>query len=453
MTRNRRVVLAALSVETVAAVSAVVYGHLAIVAVAVLYWIDLLFLMGRVGVQRLFARRTRGVEILRLLLPFRLLKHKRGAVTLTDRLPPVYPKNLPVAMATLWWGLPISVPIVAVAAFTIPGAFWSNPATPLLLVAGTLAAAAKSWLILQEYAATGAHERESPLAVNPWKRLALFVFYGGILYLATDFTASLVTDNGVESPRSSAIAVALLLVVLRLAYSVRVSRTRFGTDSGVENRDREVEEAEDGMLSWLRSGIAPEQETAILAPPSTPDRRPFETVEPESRSIRLAGVLNALAAGLVVDDRLSDAGLNLRVLVILLFLFSLLFLLDGSVIPFLFLSGCLFGLLAVLAVLSILHMRLALGGVEYRFHDTEVVAYDSNLGEPQWAVPYDCIRDISVETGTFGAPLWADTGTVSFERVDTPPEDALDDREPRSSIAFVPDPERVAELIRSRGGR
>ena len=452
MTRNRRVIIAALSVETVAAVSAVVYGHLAIVAVAVLYWIDLLFLMGRVGVQRLFARRTRGIEILRLLLPFRLLKHKRGAVTLTDRLPQVYPKNLPVAMTNLWWGLPISVPIVAAAAFTIPGAFWSNPATPLLLVAGTLAAAAKSWLILQAYAATGAHERESPLAVNPWKRLALFVFYGGILYLATDFTASLVTDNGVESPRSSAIAVALLIVVLRLAYSVRVSRTRFGTDSG-KSQDREIEQDSTGMLSWLRSRIAPEQETAVLAPPSTPDRRPFETVEPESRSIRLAGVLNALAAGLVVDDRFSDAGLNLRVLGILLFLFSLFFLLDGGVIPFLLLNGCLFGLLAVLSVLSILHMRLALGGVEYRFHDTEVVAYDSNLGEPQWAVPYDRIRDISVETRTFGAPLWADTGTVSFERVDNPPEDALDNREPRSSIAFVPDPERVAELIRSRGGR
>jgi len=452
MTRNRRVILAALLVETVAAVSAVAYGYLAIVAVAILYWIDLLFLMGRVGVQRLFARPTRSIEILRLLLPFRLLKHKRGAVTLTDRLPPVYPKNLPVAMTTLGWGVLISVPIVAVAAFTVPGAFWNNPATPFLFVAGTLAAAAKSWLILQAYAATGAHERESPLEVNPWKRQVLFVFYGGILYLATDFNASLVAENGVESTRSSAIAVALLLVVLRLAYSVRVSRTRFGTDSG-KSQDREIEQGSTGMLSWLRSRIAPEKETAVLTPPSTPDRRPFETVEPKSGSIRLAGVLNALAAGFVVDDRVSDAGLDLRALVIVLFIGSLLFLLDGGVVPFLFLNGLVFGLLAVLSVLSILHMRLALGGVEYRFHDTEVVAYDSGLGEPQWAVPYDRIRDISVETGTFGSPLWADTGTVSFERVDSPPEDALDYREPRSSIAFVPDPERVAELIRSRGGR
>jgi len=452
MTRNRRVILAALLVETVAAASAVAYGHLAIVAVAILYWIDLLFLMGRVCVQRLFARRTRSVEIPTLLLPFRLLKHKRGAVTLTDRLPPVYPKNLPVAITSLWWGVPISVPVVAVAAFTIPEAFWSNPATPSLFVAGTVAAAAKSWLILQVYAGTGTHERESPLAVNPWKRQALFIFYGGVLYLATDFTASLVAENGVESTRSSAIAVALLVILLRLAYSVRVSHTRFGTDSGKSQNHRTKEDS-NGMLSWLRSRIAPEKETVVLAPPSTPDRRPFETVEPKSGSIRLAGVLNALAAGLVVDNRASNAGLDLRALVIVLFLCSLFFLLDGGVAPFLFLNSLTLGLLAVLSVLSVLHMRLALGRVEYRFHDERLVAYDTGLGEPQWSVPYDCIRDISVETGVFGSPLWADTGTVSFERVDSPPEDALDDRKPRSSIAFVPDPERVAELIRSRGGR
>ena len=118
--RNRRVILAALCVEAVAAAAVVVYGHLAIVAVAVLYWIDLLFLKGRVGVQRLFARPTRGIEIARMLLPFRLLKHKRGTITLTDRLPPVYPKNAPVAAVTLWWGGLISVQTVSVVALTVP---------------------------------------------------------------------------------------------------------------------------------------------------------------------------------------------------------------------------------------------------------------------------------------------------------------------------------------------
>jgi hypothetical protein len=455
MTRSRRVILAALCVEAVAAVSVVVYGHLALVAVAVLYWIDLLFVMGRVGVQRLLARPTRGVEIARLLPPFRLLKHKRGTVTLTDRLPPVYPKNAPIAMTTLLWGGLISVPTVLIAALSVPGEFWSNPATPLLFTGGALAAATKSWLLLGEHVATGAHEREPPTALNPWKRQALFVFYAVILYLASDFTLSLVAENGVADARRNAMVLALIVVLLRLAYSVRVSHTRFGSDPGTEGQDSE--DSEDGagadrVISWLRSK-ATEQETAVLTPPSTPDRRPFQTVEPESRSVLAAGVLNALAAGHVVDGQFSDAGLNLRVLLIFEFLFSLLFLLDGGVIPFLFLNGLVFGLLAVLSALSIVHLRLALGEVEYRFYDAELVAYDRRLGEPQWAVPYDRIEDISVETGVFGRPLWLDAGTVSFERTDSPPEEALATREPRSSIAFVSEPERVAEMLRSRGGR
>ncbi len=452
MSRNRRVILAALCVEAVALVSVVVYGYLAIVAVAVLYWIDLLFLMGRVGVQRLFARPTRGVEIARLLIPFRLLKHKRGTVTLTDRLPPVYPKNVPVATVTLWTSGIISVPTVFVVAFALPGAFWSNPATPLLLVGGAVAAAAKSWLLLREHAATGAHEHEPPVAVNPWKRQFLFALYAVVLYIAAESTVSSVAESGIEGTRPGVMTVAVLCIGLRLAYSVRASRTRFGTDTGSEGQYRETKPSADRAISWLRSK-APDREVVVLEPPATPDEQPFETVEPESRSVFAAGVLNALVAGLVVDDRISDAGLSLRVLMLFYLLFSVLFLLDGGVAPFLFLNGVVLGLLAVLSALSVVHTRLALGRVEYRLYDAGVMAYDRALEEPQWAVPYDCIRDISVERGAFGSPLWLDTGTVSFERTDSPCEAALADREPRSSLAFVPEPERVAELLRSRGRR
>jgi hypothetical protein len=452
MTRNRRVILAALCVETVAVASVVAYGHLAIVAIAVLYWIDLLFLMGRVGVQRLLARPTRGVEVVRLLLPFRLLKHKRGTVTLTDRLPPVYPKNAPVAITGLWWGALIFVPTVLLAALSVPGEFWSNPATPFLLAGGAVAAAAKSWLLLQEHVATGAHEYEPPTAVNPWKRQLLFVLYAAVLYVAADFTASLVAENGIQDAGRNAMVLALLVVVLRLAYSVRVSHTRFGNDSGSGTEYRETKPSADRAISWLRSN-APEREIVELTPPSTPDRRPFETVEPKSRSVLAAGVLNALLAGYVADDQISEAGFGLRVYLLLMFLFALVALLGGAIGVFLAVSGFVFGLLAVFSVPSIGHMRLALGRVEYRFYDAEVVAYDRGLGEPQWAVPYDRIRNISVESGAFGSPLWLDTGTVSFERADSPPEDNLADREPRSSIPFVADPERVAEMLRSRGGR
>lgn len=459
MSRNRRVVLAALCVEAVAAASTAAYGYLAIVAVAVLYWIDLLFLMCRVGVQRLLARQTRDIDPARILLPVRLLKHKRGTVTLTDRLPPLYPKNVPVAVTTLWWGALISVPTVLVAALSVPGAFWRNAATPFLFAAGAVAAAAKSWLLLREHVATGAYERRPPVAVNPWKRQGLFVLYGGVLYVAAGFTASLVAENGIESTRSGAMAVALLVVGLRVAYAVRVSRTKFGTGpetgnqtSGAGAPGSEIGAGDDRVISWLRSKSTG-QGAVVLTPPSTPDRRPFETVAPASRSVVAAGILNALVAGLAVDEQISGAGLSLRVCLLFMVLFSLVALLGGAVSFFLVVNAFVFGLLAMLSVLSVGHLRLALGGVEYRFYDDELVAYDSAIGEPQWAVPYDRIRDVSVERGAFGSPLWLDAGTVSFERDDSPPEDALADREPRSSIVFVSDPERVAETIRSRGGR
>ncbi len=449
---NRRVVLAALCVEAVAAASVAAYGYLAIVAVAVLYWIDLLFLMCRVSVQRLLARRTRGVDPVRILFPFRLLKHKRGTVSLTDRLPPLHPKNVPVAVTTLWWGTPISVSTVSVAALSVPGAFWRNAATPFLFAAGAVTAAAKSWLLLREHVATGAYERQSPVAVNPWKRQALFVLYGGVLYVAADFAAALVAENGIENTRSGIMAVALLVVGLRLAYAVRVSHTRFGNAEAGSPDSGARSPGDDRVISWFRSKSAGEG-TAVLAPPSTPDGTPLETVTPASRSVDAAGVLNALVAGLAVDEQISSAGLSLRVCLLFMILFSLVALLGGGVGFFLVVSGFVVALLAVIATLSIGHLRLALGGVEYRFYDDELVVYDNAIGEPQWAVPYDCIRDVSVERGAFGSPLWLDAGTVSFERVDNPPEDDLADREPRSSLPFVSDPERVVEEIQSRGGQ
>jgi hypothetical protein len=93
-------------------------------------------------------------------------------------------------------------------------------------------------------------------------------------------------------------------------------------------------------------------------------------------------------------------------------------------------------------------MLLALGGVEYRFYESEVVAYDRYLGRAQWSASYDSIRAVSVKRGLFGSPLWLDAGTVCFDRSHghTDGESA---QEPRSSIAFVPDPERAGELLNS----
>jgi len=82
-------------------------------------------------------------------------------------------------------------------------------------------------------------------------------------------------------------------------------------------------------------------------------------------------------------------------------------------------------------------------------YESEVVAYDRYLGRPQWSASYDGVRNVSVERGLFGSPLWLDAGTVFFDRNDGS-EDGESIPKPRSSIAFVPDPERAGELFGSQ---
>ena len=454
MGRSSRLVLATLCVEAVAAVSILTYGYLSLVAVAVLYWIDLLFLSFRAMAQRLIARKTTSKNMLGALLPFRLLKHKRGTVRVTDRLPPVYPRNLPGTVGMVLLIVVSSLTTAYVLSVHVPPEFWGNPFTPFVLVGGVLAAVTKSWLILKEHVASGVHKDEPGDAVMPGKRLFVFLLYAGILYLVSGGTAGALGQNGLESTRNGMMFWAFVLVVLRLAYGVRASHTRFTDgDTDEEGSDDDSTENSDGLVSRVKSRLLGERNSVALSPPSVPDTRPFETAEPKRGPIVAAGFVNAVTTGGVVDGRFSTEGIEFRIGVSLVVALSVLALLNGAAVFFLLVIGVVSGLLAILSVVSVLHMELAVGEVEYRFYDTEVVAYDRRLQEPQWSVPYDRMRDVSVERGLFGSPLWLDAGTVSFERTDSPPENELKNREPRSSIPFVPEPERVVELIRSRRGR
>jgi hypothetical protein len=155
-----------------------------------------------------------------------------------------------------------------------------------------------------------------------------------------------------------------------------------------------------------------------------------------------------MTTGGVVDKRFGHwRQFTIRVGIAGLMIIAVLTLLDGAIVVSAAAAAISLGLAGALSVVSAVHMLLALGGVEYRFHNSTVVAYDRYLEQPQWSASYDQIRNISVERGLFGSPLWLDAGTVSFDRIlDTGgSESAL---EPRSSIAFVSDPEHASELLR-----
>jgi hypothetical protein len=471
VSRNRRLIAGALCVEAVAVAAVVRYGPLSLTAVLLVYWIDLLFLTLRATVQGLLARPVtrRESDVTLVLLPFRLLRHKRGGVSVTDRLPPLYPRNVPRVVGSGFVLVVSTLSTVAVAVVHVPETFWADPATPLVLGAGVLAAATKAWLALQAHVAAGVHETHSGQASTPTKRLLLFTFYAVVLSLTAQATVDVLAENDPATVSTGLGFWAAVLIVCRLAYSVRAARTRFDgdgdADAGVEaaadppaSADEgpaadgldEEPAAEAGLLARVRARLTEGPETVVPTPPSVPDGEPVVTVRPRRVSVLAAGVVNAVTTGGVVDGKFSDRGLNLRVGVALILGIGLLALLDGAVEVFAVLWGGGLALVAGYSALSALHMTLGVGGVEYRLYDAELVAYDGRLDEPQWAVPYDAIEDVSVDRGLFGSPLWLDAGTVTFERTDGAGDEAPT-ADPRASIPFVAEPERVRDILESRG--
>lgn len=431
MTQHRRRLRATSYVEAVVVVSILLYGPLSLVAAAAVYWIDLLFFTARIVAQRLIARPLGELNLPFGLVPFRLLRTKRGSISLADGLPPTYPRNLPGAV--VFGGLFATVALLtgAVAVWVLPAAFLGHPATPVVVVAAVVAAAAKARLLFRDHVATDAHRTEPATAVRPWKRLLLFGGYALVFVVVSESTLRFLADTDPGAPRAALSVYAGAIVVLRLAYPVLAPRL-----------------ADLDVVGWLRSRT-PASTAVTPAPPETPDGEPAVTVRPIRRSVLAAGVLNGLAAGGVVDGRFSANGLQLRAGIVFLLALFTLAALDGNAA---FAVGLvvLVGAVVALVLASVLHLWLALGGVEYRLYDAELVAYDHRLDEVQWAVAYDDLRSVSVRYGSFDSPLWLDTGTVSFERADDSPFTELDFETAPRSLVFLSDPENVAERLRQR---
>jgi len=441
---DRRILLGSVCVEAVAAVLVLLYGHLSLLAVAVLYWIDLLFLTLRTTVQQLLSRPETDRQPTLFQRPFRLLAHKRGAITVTDRLPGIHLRNVPAVWGAVFILIFSASTTAYVAAVDVPGELWRSPATPLLLGGGLVAAATKSWLVLRAYVGSEGHEITSVSAVIPRKRVLIFAVYGGLLWLVSRWTLTTLSGEGLEITRAGMMVSASVLIVSRLAYGWYAARSRPDGWQSDLTSDRNNEAISRG---W--SDSEPEENVSAPSQPSIPDGEPRETMAPVRSSILAAGVVNAMTTGGVVDNRFGHwRQLTIRVGIAGLMIVAVFALLNGAIVVSASLAAIFFGLAGSLSTISAVHMLLALGGVEYEFYESKVVAYDRYLGRPQWSASYDGIRDVSVERGLFGSPLWLDTGTVFFDRVYNSTDDESE-QEPRSSVAFVPNPERAGELLRS----
>jgi len=196
-------------------------------------------------------------------------------------------------------------------------------------------------------------------------------------------------------------------------------------------------ESDDGAVSHGRSEPTAKRDASPPSSPSVPDGEPRETMAPVRASILAAGVVNAMTTGGVVDNRFGHwRQFTIRVGLAGMMIVAALALLDGAVVVSATLTAISLSLVGTLSVVSAVHMLLALGGVEYKFHESRTVAHNQYLGRPQWSASYDRVRNVSIGRGIFGSPLWLDAGTVFFDRIPKP-KDGDSAREPRSSIAFV----------------
>ena len=383
MIDSRRILLGTVCVEAVAAVGVLTQGYFGLIAVAVLYWIDLLFVTFRAIVQQLISRPVTDRETM-FRTPLRLLAHKRGSINVTDRLPPLYPRNLPGIVGVVL--LVSTTTTASVAVVTVPPEFRTNSATVLLLAAGVIAAAAKSWLVLSDYIDSGVYEDTPAYVVAPGKRVLVFAIYAALLWLATEWTLATLTRESVEIARAGMTVSAAVVIVSRVAYGVYASRSGFSTVAAADHQVGETTDSDDGLVSRLRSTISAEHEVFVPSSPLVPDGTPFDTVEPNRRSLLAAGVVNAMTTGGVVDGQFGHwRQFLIPVGVVGLAVVAVLALLEGAVAVSMVLAGIFLSSVLVLSALSAVHMLLALAGVEYRFYDSEVVAYDRYLGEPQWS--------------------------------------------------------------------
>lgn len=429
MKRHWRIVFATLCVEAVAAVAVLVYGALSLVAVVIIYWIDLAFVIGRAVTRQLVRGETTVVRLPRALPQFRLLRYKRGTLSFSERLPLVYLRSLPAVLFSLLLLAASALSTAVVLSVSVPEQFWTDPITPLVLGGGVIAAATKSWLIYTDHIERSGGENTHEAGFIARKRQMLVLLYASVVYLAADISTTALAEPEVENTVVFGVSV---MILLRVAYAIHASRSSSNSTDSV---------------SWIESIVSDNQPSATPTPPSTPDERPLKTVEPVSRSVPVAGFVNVLTTGGVVDGQFSDAGLHLRVYSVFVLIPGTLAAVTGSL---LFQIGIASVIVSAIAfwLLSTVHMELAFGEIEYQFYESAVVAYDRRLEEPQWSIPYDSIERVSVERGLFSCPGWLDTGTVRVELTDdTAP---MPDKEGRASILFVPDPENVSDWVSAR---
>ena len=302
------------------------------------------------------------------------LSEKRGSARPVSWLPPVYPRNVPFALAvcgTAVW-VAVAVGVVLSQTLNVPEAI-RRPgvlASSLALFAGQLVDAGRTYFLRRRY------EETSPYAVvETPARQAVFLTIVG-------FALPILGALGGVAP-----LVALVFVKVLVEWSAVRSTGSGPGDDGPERDGSESDdgEAADGLTDWL---AGPDDATASPDSVSIPDRTPDERVPAHRRAAVAAGVLRTLTVAAPIYATLT--------FVAWIALFGLFVGGDASP-PVAYGSLVAATALFVGAVATdVIGYALRDGTVEYRRYGDRIVAHDVWLDEPQWDASLELVREVDV---------------------------------------------------------
>lgn len=371
-----------------------------VAALLVLYWAELGVVFVWTAVKALFAARASHNLSLTWKLPLDGLLEKRGGVSMWS-LPPMYPRNVPVALTLLalmglvW--LPTGVSLLAVGAGDV---FADQGTTVTVAVAAGATFVSRGVAVWADYLRTGQYRAASAQSVVPEKYVV------GLWALM--LSAWLVADAETADAAGIGGGIALVAVVLvKLAAEVYEWAADADSASSVGARI---------------FGTADESDDADQMP-ELPGEDPVFRTATNPRAVRFAGLLPGFLL----------TATNGAVFVLLVGCFIAAFF-SGS----LWVTAAAVGIVAVLATGTVAATCLQAGAVEYRVYEDALVAYDRRLRTPQWRVAYGELRGVSVSREPLRSRLFG-TNTVKLDRGDG----AL-------RLRYLPDAERLADELDSR---
>lgn len=340
-----------------------------ILPILVLYWVEACVYVARTGFEASFAARPVDDEFYGIQVPLERLREKRGSVRVVDWLPPVYPRNVPFALNSLWVLAFIGAVAALVLVFVQPPGTLARP-TLIELGAASLLVVARHVATLVEFIREKRYEDHTALSTTARRRWMAVTILAFLLPLA---------GAGGRSARVGLTATLAVIVTGKLlADLVDV----LGLDSSILTVDPEDHVGD---------------ETTI----DIPETEPRAVIETNPR-------------GVVIDALLLGTMLAFLPPTVFLVVFGAVavglgFGLTAGILT-------LVSLVAFRAVIEIGIARIQYGHLEYRVYEDDVVAYDTLLDAPQWRIARSEITDVRTRTAFTSKLLPGTFGKVSIER-------------------------------------